>query len=70
MNPSTSFNNNTSEPLVYNIRQTAAILMCSVSLCYKLARAGKIPGVLFWGEKRLVVSKVALHEYLRTGESQ
>jgi excisionase family DNA binding protein len=52
----------------YTVEEAALMLGCSRNLAYNLARQGKFPGVIHLGEKRLVVSKIALDNYLQCGD--
>lgn len=67
LNSTPAANTPQGETLVWSIPQTARLLSCSVSLCYKLCRAGRIPGVIFLGERRMVVSKMKLLDSLNKG---
>lgn len=51
--------------LTISVAEAAAMLGISRNLGYLLARQGKLPGVLKLGEKRLVVSKVAIERLLQ-----
>ncbi len=51
--------------LTISVAEAAAMLGISRNLGYNLARQGKLPGVLKLGEKRLVVSKVAIERLLQ-----
>ena len=51
------------EILTYTIEQTAELLGISRCLAYELARQRRIP-VIKCGEKRLLVPRKALEEYL------
>jgi excisionase family DNA binding protein len=50
--------------LTLSVEETAALLGVSRNLAYKLARQGKLPGVIPIGQKRLVVSKAAIERLL------
>lgn len=54
----------TSERLTYDIKTAAAMLGISRNLAYQLAREKKLPGVIFLGSKRMVVSAVAIRQLL------
>jgi len=51
--------------LTISVEEAAAKLGISRNLGYKLAREGKLPGVLSLGQKRLVVSKAAIEKLLQ-----
>ena len=51
--------------LTYSVEKCAKLLGISRNLAYTLARQGKLPGVLKLGQKRLVVSKVAIEKLLQ-----
>lgn len=51
--------------LTISVGEAAKMLGISRNLGYNLARRGKLPGVLKLGEKRLVVSKVAIEKLLQ-----
>jgi excisionase family DNA binding protein len=53
--------------LTLSVEQAAAMLGISRNLGYKLARQGKLPGVISIGDKRLVVSKAAIEKLLEAG---
>jgi len=55
--------------LTIQIREAAAMLGISKNLAYRLAREGKLPGVIKLGNKRLVVSKIQLENLLQ-GEAK
>ena len=52
------------EKLVYTIDEVSKLLSCSRNLTYRLARERKLPGVIFLGSKRMVVSAAAMHRLL------
>ena len=54
----------TEKKLTLPIESASAMLGISRNLGYKLAREGKLPGVIKLGEKRMVVSRKALEELL------
>jgi predicted DNA-binding transcriptional regulator AlpA len=54
----------TENRLTLPIESVSAMLGISRNLGYKLAREGKLPGVIKLGEKRMVVSRKALEELL------
>ncbi len=51
--------------LTVSVAEAAAMLGISRNLGYLLARQGQLPGVLKLGQKRLVVSKVAIEKLLQ-----
>ena len=51
--------------LTISVEEASAMLGISRNLGYNLARQGKLPGVLKLGQKRLVVSKVAIEKLLQ-----
>lgn len=51
--------------LTFSVEEASAVLGISRNLGYKLARQGKLPGVISIGEKRLVVSKAAIERLLK-----
>jgi excisionase family DNA binding protein len=61
--------NRTEEKLTLSVEEAAAMLGISRNLGYKLARQGKLPGVISIGDKRLVVSKVAIEKLLESGNN-
>jgi excisionase family DNA binding protein len=54
----------TSERLTLTIKEAAAKLGISRNLAYQLAREGKLPGVIFLGSKRMVVSAAVIRRLL------
>ena len=54
----------TEKRLTLSVEETATLLGVSRNLAYKLARQGKLPGVIPIGERRLVVSKSAIERLL------
>jgi excisionase family DNA binding protein len=56
--------------LTFTIRETAAKLGISKNLAYDLARRGELPGVIKLGQKRLVVSKLAIERLLQGEDIQ
>lgn len=54
--------------LTLSVEEAAAMLGISRNLGYKLARQGKLPGVISIGDKRLVVSKAAIEKLLEAGK--
>jgi len=59
----------TENRLTLSVEEASAMLGISRNLGYKLARQGKLPGVISIGEKRLIVSKAAIERLLDTGNS-
>lgn len=55
--------------LTLTIQEAAVQLGIGKNLAYKLAREGRLPGVIKLGDKRLVVSKVQLENLLQ-GETK
>ena len=53
------------EKLTISVEEASAMLGISRNLGYLLARQGQLPGVLKLGQKRLVVSKVAIEKMLQ-----
>lgn len=51
------------DSLTLNISEAAKALGISRNLCYELARRGELP-VIRLGEKRLVISRIALERML------
>ena len=56
-----------SEKFVYSIGEVAQLLNISRNLAYRLARQKQIPGVIFLGSKRMVVSVAAITKLLNGG---
>ena len=56
---------NENERLTLKIKEAAAMLGISKNLAYDLARRGELPGVIKLGQKRLVVSKLAIERLLQ-----
>lgn len=52
------------EKLVYTVNEVSKLLKCSRNLTYRLCRERKIPGVIFLGSRRMVVSAAAIHRLL------
>jgi len=59
----------TENRLTLSVEEASAMLGISRNLGYKLARQGKLPGVISIGGKRLIVSKAAIERLLDTGNS-
>ncbi len=57
------------EKLVYTVEEVSKLLNCSRNLAYRLCRERKIPGVIFLGSKRMVVSVAAIEKLLE-GETK
>jgi excisionase family DNA binding protein len=55
----------TEDRLTLSVEKASAMLGVSRNLGYKLARQGKLPGVISIGEKRMVVSKAAIEKLLQ-----
>lgn len=53
------------EKLTISVEEASKMLGISRNLGYLLARQGQLPGVLKLGQKRLVVSKVAIEKMLQ-----
>ena len=58
------------ERLTLSIAETAAMLGISRNLAYDLARRGELPGVIKLGQKRLVVSRVAIEKLLQGEDNE
>ncbi len=54
-----------SERLTYSVAEAAAMLGISRNLAYDLARRGELPGTIKLGQKRLVVSRIAIEKLLQ-----
>lgn len=52
------------ERLVYNVDEVSRLLHCSRNLAFRLCRQRKLPGVIFLGSRRMVVSAEAIHRLL------
>ena len=59
----------TENRLTLSVEEASAMLGISRNLGYKLARQGKLPGVISIGEKRLIVSRAAIERLLEVGKS-
>ena len=53
------------ERLTYSISEACALLGISRNLGYELARRGELPGTIKLGQKRLVVSRIAVEKLLQ-----
>lgn len=51
--------------LVYSVDQVAEKLNISRNLAYRLARQGRLPGVIALGQRRLVCSKAKIDALLQ-----
>ena len=54
-----------SERLTLTVKEAAAMLGISRNLAYELARCGELPGLIRLGQKRVVVSKLAIDRLLQ-----
>lgn len=52
------------ERLTLSVAETAVMLGISRNLAYELARRGELPGTIKLGQKRLVVSRLAIERLL------
>ncbi len=52
------------QKLVYTVDEVSKILQISRNLTYRLCREGKIPGVIFLGARRMVISAAAIDRLL------
>lgn len=52
------------ERLTLSVGEAAAMLGISRNLAYDLARRGELPGLIKLGQKRLVVSRLAIERLL------
>jgi len=60
-----------SERVVYSVGEVSRLLQISRNLTYRLCREHKIPGVIFLGSKRMVVSAAAIDRLLEgNGQSE
>ena len=55
--------------LTLSISEAAVMLGISRNLAYELARRGELPGTIKLGQKRLVISRIAIERLLQ-GEAQ
>lgn len=53
------------EKLTYSVPEAAEALGIGRNLAYELAKRGKLPGLIRLGEKRVVVSKLAIDRLLQ-----
>lgn len=51
--------------LTYTIREASAVMGISKGLAYRLAKEGKLPGLIKLGDKRMVVSRIQLENLLQ-----
>ena len=56
--------------LTLSISEAATMLGISRNLAYELARQGELPGVIKLGQKRLVVSRIAIERLLQGEDTQ
>lgn len=52
------------EKLVYTVDEVSKILQISRNLCFRLCREKKLPGVIFCGSRRMVISVAAIDRLL------
>jgi len=57
------------EKRVYSINEVSELLSISRNLAYRLCRQREIPGVIFLGPKRMVVSAAAIDKLLSNSEN-
>jgi excisionase family DNA binding protein len=57
------------ERLVYSVDEVAQKLSISRNLAYRLARQGKLPGVIHVGNRRMVCAKAKIDALLAGGVS-
>ena len=55
------------EKLVYSVDEIATMLHISRNLAFRLARQKALPGIIFVGHRRMVVSKIAMQKALENG---
>ncbi|MFW6105162.1 MAG: helix-turn-helix transcriptional regulator [Chloroflexota bacterium] len=60
----------TTEKKVYSIDEVSKLLQISKNLTYRLARQRQLPGVIFLGPKRMVVSAAAIDKLLASDNHQ
>lgn len=53
------------EKLTYSVPEAAEVLGIGRNLAYELAKRGELPGLIHLGEKRVVVSKLAIDRLLQ-----
>ena len=58
------------EKLVYSVDEVAKLLKISRNLTYRLCRERKLPGVIFLGNRRMVVSVAAIDRLLSGDKNQ
>ncbi len=61
---------NNTERLTLSITEAAAMLGISRNLAYELARRGDLPGSIKLGQKRIVVSRIAIERLLQGEDLQ
>lgn len=54
---------------VYSVDEVSRILSISRNLAYRLCRQKQIPGVIFLGPKRMVVSAAAIDKLLSNSDN-
>ena len=57
------------EKLTLSVSEAADMLGISRNLAYDLARRGELPGIIKLGQKRLVVSRMAILKLLQGDEN-
>ncbi|MDD4985166.1 MAG: helix-turn-helix domain-containing protein [Dehalococcoidales bacterium] len=60
----------TERKLTLSVAEASVMLGISRNLGYALARQGQLPGCIKLGEKRMVVSKVALERLLNENDAR
>jgi predicted DNA-binding transcriptional regulator AlpA len=58
------------EKLVYTVDEVSRLLQISRNLCFRLCRERKIPGVIFLGSRRMVVSAAAIRRLLEGNDQK
>ena len=56
------------EKQVYSVNEVSKLLSISRNLAYRLCRQKQLPGVIFVGPKKMVISKVAIDKLLSGSE--
>jgi len=59
----------TRDKRVYSVKEISSLLAISRNLAYRLCRQREIPGVIFLGPKRMVVSVAAMDRLLSNSDS-
>jgi len=59
----------TGEKRVYSVKEAARLLNISTNLAYRLCRQKEIPGVVFLGPRRMVVSVAAINKLLSESDN-